>query len=177
MPSGKWVSLVKTPTPDQVVRLRSEPMTVSPDEVQKVFGLDANWQPIKYMQHEFVDQGEVVLDRATGLTWQKSGSLNYVTYEDAQAYIKQLNTQKFAGYNDWRLPTIPELMSLLEPTQKNGDLFIDPVFDKTQKWCWSVDTRMKGEGSADSAWRVGFYGGNVRWLRRYGDGWVRAVRS
>ena len=30
-------------------------------------------------------------------------------------------------------------MSLMEPTKKNGALYIDPVFDKKQHWIWTSD--------------------------------------
>jgi len=170
---------VQQPTPKaaNIMQLRSKPQTVSAGEAQKVFGLDENWRPRKYIQHDYEDQGDVVIDHATGLIWQKSGSDNYMTYEDAQQYIENLNRQKFADYSDWRLPTIQELMSLLEPTEKNGDLYIDPVFDKTQRWCWSADLRTKGEGSAESAWYVGFYYGDVYWIILSTTLYVRGVRS
>ena len=167
----------KTPK-NSAISLRREPMTVSEEEFRETFGLDGKRRPQKYITNQFEDQGEVVVDHATGLMWQKAGSENWLTYHKAQDYIVQLNQKHFAGYEDWRLPTIPELMSLLEPEEKNGDLYIDPVFDKTQRWCWSADVRQtKGEGSSGSAWLVGFYGGGVYW-RSFSDAdYVRAVRS
>jgi hypothetical protein len=39
-------------------------------------------------------------------------------------------------YNDWRLPTLEEAVSLLESDKKNG-LFIAPVFDKWQSSIWT----------------------------------------
>jgi hypothetical protein len=157
-----------------VIRLRSEPMTVSLEEAQKVFQLAENWRPLNYIQHKYEAQRKVVVDPAIGLMWQKSGSDNYMTYEDAQQYIENLNRQKFADYSDWRLPTIPELMSLLEPTEKNGNLYIDPVFDATQRWCWSTDLVA---GSAESAWRVHFHNGGVHWGYLINGSYVRGVRS
>jgi energy-coupling factor transporter ATP-binding protein EcfA2 len=167
---------VTTSLKQVVIRLRSEPLIVSSEEVNKVFKLDDNRRPLEYIDNQYEDQGEVVVDHATGLMWQKSGSPNFMTYQEAQAYIEQLNTQKFAGYSDWRLPTIPELMSLLEPEKQSNDLYINPIFDTTQWWCWSADRRIKGESSSGSAWGVDFNGGYVDWDDLY-KCYVRGVRS
>ncbi|MCP4183707.1 MAG: DUF1566 domain-containing protein, partial [Hyphomicrobiales bacterium] len=78
-----------------------------------------NLAVVNYIHNDYEDQGEVVLDHATGLMWQKSGSDDYMEYEVAKTYIEKLNKDQFAGYDDWRLPTIYELMSLLEKEQSN----------------------------------------------------------
>jgi len=101
--------------------------------------------------------------------WQKSGSSTYFSYKDAEAYIKRLNQEKSDGYSDWRLPTLPELTSLLEPEKKNG-FYIAPVFDSKSRWYWSSDLRSGG-----GAWLVGFGYGGVHWSQ-VGDLYVRLVR-
>ena len=164
----------KTPA----ISLRREPMTVSEVEFQEIFGLDNNGRPREYIANQYEDQGEVVVDHAAGLMWQKSGSENFMPYQDALKYIKELNRKQFAGYDDWRLPTIPELMSLLEPEEKENSLYIKPIFDKNQTWCWSADVRQtKGENSSRSAWSITFGNGNVDWTSLYDGNYVRAVRS
>ncbi|MCP4401062.1 MAG: DUF1566 domain-containing protein [bacterium] len=157
--------------------LRDQEMTVSEDGMKDVFELDVNNRPRVYIASQYEDQGMGVFDHATGLLWQKSGSDTYMINEDALKYVKQLNQEKFAGYADWRLPTIPELMSLLEPEKQSNGLYIDPIFDKEQRWCWSADWRVKGEGSAGSAWLVGFGSGFVHWLNVKNLNYVRCVRS
>jgi len=161
-----------TPTPTPRISLRSKPLTVSDGETQKVFGLDENRRPRKYIENEFEDLGDTVLDHATGLTWQKSGSDKLLTYKEARVYIEKLNRQRFAGYNDWRLPTIEELMSLLEPEKQSNGLYINPLFDAKQKWCWSADKRSSG-----SAWLVRFLDGDVHWYDVELNLYVRVVRS
>lgn len=114
---------------------------------------------------------KVVVDHITGLMWQQGGSDKELTLADAEKHIQQLNREKFAGNNDWRLPTLEEAMSLMEPAKKNGDLYIDPVFDKTQRRIWTTD-----KVSAGVAWSVYFtlgYCSNFSVFSAY----VRAVRS
>jgi len=167
-----------TPVPPKasVIQLRSEPLTVSENEFKKVFGLNKDWRPLEYIQNDYEDQGEVVLDRATGLMWQKSGSPVPMSYTETKKYLKELNQKKFAGYDDWRLPTIPELLSLLEPEKQSNGLYINSMFDKKQWWCWSADLRKKDEGSAESAWHVGFNLGLVYWSSVTDGNDVRVVR-
>lgn len=116
--------------------------------------------------------GEVVIDRASGLIWQQSGSQEYMNYAKSQEYIKKLNDQGFAGYKDWRLPTLEEGMSLMEPQKQSNDLYIDPVFDGKQRWIWTADRH-----SAERAWNVLFYDGNCSHFLVGSYGYVRAVRS
>jgi hypothetical protein len=97
---------------------------------------------------------KLVVDYAADLVWQQSGSKSVMTFEDAEAYIRQLNIEKHGGYNDWRLPTLEEAMSLMESEKKNGDLFVAPIFDQIQKWIWTADKK-----NANLAWVVIYYDG------------------
>jgi serine/threonine-protein kinase len=103
--------------------------------------------------------------------WQQSGSRDSINYADAKKYIRDLNQQRFAGHNDWRLPTLEEAMSLMEPT-KHGELYLDPIFDRTQRWIWTADKE-----SAGRAWDVNFYVGLCGHYDFGGYDDVRAVRS
>ncbi|MGH7455338.1 MAG: DUF1566 domain-containing protein, partial [bacterium] len=66
-------------------------------------------------KYEVQQQGKVVVDHTTGLMWQQSGSPQFMTHENAEDYVAQLNKDRFAGFGDWRLPTLKEAMSLMEP--------------------------------------------------------------
>jgi len=69
------------------------------------------------------------MDFATGLMWQKSGSDNWLTHEKAKTYIQELNYNRFAGYSDWRLPTVDELKSLLTSEKQSNGMYINPIFE------------------------------------------------
>ncbi len=154
---------------------RSDPKTVSIDDVERVFNLDNRWRPKQYVpvtdgRFETIKNGQVVKDNATGLMWQQGGS-DWTTYEHARQYIQKLNRERFAGYRDWRLPTVDELTSLLTPTKQNGDLYISSVFGPKQYYVWSSDRAPAG------AWVVNFNYGKVNWLYLDNYNYVRAVRS
>ena len=118
---------------------------------------------------------KVVVDKATGLMWHQSGSDNWMLWEPTKEWIRKLNKGGYAGYHDWRLPTVEEAASLLEPSKKKGQ-YIDPVFSKEQ-WClWTGDMFEDKDGS-EAAWFVDFFSGNVDWNGIHGSLYVRPVRS
>jgi serine/threonine-protein kinase len=150
--------------------LRHHPIRVPNEKLYKILGLDNRLRPLRYVENDFEDnRNGTVTDYATGLMWQKSGSSVYMEYPNVQDYLRELNRGRFAGYSDWRLPTVEELISLAEPEKFSNDLYLDPIFDKKQCWCWSSDKR-----SLTSAWHVQF---DCGYFHYYEDRcYVRAVR-
>lgn len=145
----------------QKIALRSQPVEDLPEasvvtmlQERDFFDIERNWMG-KGIQHHYEvlerNAEELVIDHATGLMWQQGGSGNYRFFEEAQKYLAQLNREKFAGYSDWRLPTLEEAMSLMEPKKNEHGLYIDPVFDKNQRWIWTADREASG-----GAWVVDF---------------------
>ncbi len=127
-----------------------------------------------FHQYELQKDGKVVCDHSSGLMWQRAGSQNDMNYRDAKNYISALNKDRFAGYSDWRLPTLEEAISLMVPAKKDGALHIDPLFDPFQKRVWTSDFRKDS-----MAWAVWFDSGFCDYaytdnnIRHY----VRAVRG
>lgn len=178
-----------------ILRLRSQPTALSNYDMVKIIrerGFNHRYDLSEYglspciqgnFPHSYTSMilkgDKVVLDGATGLMWQQSGSLNLVTWEKAKAFIEVLNKKHYAGYLDWRLPTIEELASLLEYTEKNGNLYIDPAFDPTQIWCWSADqVRVTQQAASTRAvWSAYFALGFVSNGLLSNPLYVRAVRS
>lgn len=123
--------------------------------------------------YQLQKDGNVVMDYATGMMWQQSGSSNSMLWKDCQQYIDRLNGEKYAGFSDWRMPTLEEAMSLMEREKKNGDLYVDSIFAAKQRWIWTAD-----RNSASLAWYVFFsVGGCVLNLVGNFVYYARAVRS
>lgn len=130
-------------------------------------------------QHEYepntIAGDKVVIDHATALMWQQSGSADGLNEEIATAYVGELNREGFAGYLDWRLPTIEELASLMEPIGKNRRLFIDVAFDSRQESLRSADG---GGGVKRTTWWADFFEGVINdAIRGDREPNVRAVRA
>ncbi len=109
-----------------------------------------------YEESTIVDD-KVVIDHATGLMWHQSGSSVNVSWKRSKNWVTKLNENGYAGFTDWRLPTLEEAVSLLEPSAKNGNQFIDPAFDKMQSSVWTCDSNISNSSlSLDRAWSVDF---------------------
>jgi hypothetical protein len=145
-----------------------------------------NWNSNGRFDNDLLDNGDGTLtDRATGLMWQQGGSKGYRHFNNPKEYVEQLNYVGFAGHRDWRLPTLEEAASLLQPKQRkkglqmllgsfsaDGGLYINPLFDDTQRWIWSSDA--KGSGAV---WGVCFDYGYANWSDTGYDYYVRVCRA
>jgi hypothetical protein len=158
--------------------LRSQPQKLADDDVKKIlkkydfFDSSKNKQG-KGIKHRYFLSGEkeqIIEDLSTNLMWQQSGSPDSMNYEKAKAYVQKLKSQKFAGYDDWRLPTLEEAMSLMERNKNSAGLYINELFDSQQNWIWTADP----SAGASGRWVVSFYGGSCHINDHYYD--VRAVR-
>ena len=120
----------------------------------------------------------MLIDHATGLMWQRSGSLERLSHEAGKGYIQGLNQEGHGGFTDWRFPTSEELVSVLERRGINNGLFIDPAFDSVQQFLWIADRIAQKDRSPFAYFTL--Y--NRKYVIQFSDGtagasWVRAVRS
>jgi len=89
-----------------------------------------------YGVNYFSDNGDgTISDYATGLMWQKDDNGAALNWKAALEWVSQKNTENYLGYNDWRLPNVKELQSIVEYTRSpatTGSAAIDPVFECTE---------------------------------------------
>lgn len=78
-------------------------------------------------QTKFIDNKDgTITDKLTGLMWQRKLT-SKLTIEEANSFLKQLNNGK---YNDWRIPNVKELFSLIDYSGRVfGDKFIQMFID------------------------------------------------
>ena len=88
-----------------------------------------------YGKNDFHDNGDgTITDRATGLMWSKADSGQGMNWQDALAWVQKKNAEKFLGHDDWRLPSVKELQSIVDYTRSPDTTHspaIDPIFNCT----------------------------------------------
>jgi hypothetical protein len=106
----------------------------------------------------YQDNGDgTVTDNTTGLMWQQAVPAQELSWSVAAGYCPSLT---LGGHNDWRLPTVIELMSLLDYGQVTGfgqaqvPLINGIVFPATPADPYWSSTVVGG--SASVAWYVDF---------------------
>lgn len=110
------------------------------------------------VRFELVFDGEGVLDKETGLVWERSpNNTTPMKWNEAFIYCYR---KSLGGRMGWRLPTVEELLSLVDPSQSapslpNGHLFSNV----TTHDYWSATTVVNPPGG--HAWHVGFSSGHA----------------
>ena len=122
---------------------------------------------------DFTKAGNTVTDNTTGLQWQDDVVGSTRTW---QAAIDHCEALSLDGFNDWRLPNLNELISLVDYGSTRPA--IDPTFQSVaSNDYWSSTTYA---GISGSAWYVTFSYGNQSYDGKSGSGssrYVRCVRA
>lgn len=98
-----------------------------------------------------------VSDRITGLMWQREG-LDIMSYRMLQRETERLNRDNFAGHSDWRIPTLAEAMSLMEPAVNEKQQHMHDCFSSRQPFIFVDATRNPG-----GYWFVDYNHGRAFW--------------
>ncbi len=129
-------------------------------------------------------QARCVMDKDTGLVWElktTDGSVhdrenNYRWggtgaektgsgfFDDWNSLIKQSNTEKLCGFDDWRVPTIIELKTLVITRQQGLAINTEYFFDTKDSPYWSSSAY---ENYPEHAQTVHFGSGNSDYYNGY----------
>jgi hypothetical protein len=117
---------------------------------------------------------DLVLDKETGLIWAKDANLadGTRTWEEAVTYCRNRNIGNRKG---WRLPTVEELASLVDPTQSYPVLPSGHPFENVQ--CYNYWSSTPYEADTASAWIVYMFNGHVYYGAKSGSYFVWPVRG
>lgn len=107
----------------------------------------------------FVDSGDslTVIDERTGLQWQ-TGGLDICSSRMMKKKIEKIAEEGFAGFHDWRLPSLEEALTLMESKVNFKGVHLHPCFSVDQPFVF-VDAQRKPGGY----WFVDYKQGCVFW--------------
>ncbi len=118
---------------------------------------------------------DIYFDYETGLMWERNGNFSKkeMTWHEAMDWVIKLN---YAGYSDWRLPTIDELKSLAKRGGKRpADWLNANGFNNVKSSGYWSSTAITGGTSL--AWVVNFNFGSVYSSIKCNTKYVRCVRG
>ena len=179
--SANWKSL---PDTGQTICYDNDGNHIScPREGQTLYGQDAQYYglPPSYTV-KTINNETVVIDNNTGLTWMQAppdidgdglvgeddqfNGDDDLPWQDAVSYCSNLF---FAGSTEWRLPTLFELLSIVDYERADPAINTD-IFNSGRFGFWSATQKA---GYSGAAWQVHFATGDADYLEKT---YKRAIR-
>lgn len=162
----------------KTVALNAEMSVITDDTIAEVIRagnyFDNELNPQGSFANFLTDNGDklTVTDQCTGLMWQRKG-LDIGSLRVTKREIEKINRQGLAGFNDWRLPSMEEAMSLMEQKKNSKGLYINPCFSKEQPFIFVNASRTPG-----GVWFVDYKQGRAFWSSAtIPGGFARLVRA
>ena len=128
-----------------------------PDGTVQITASGPTWHQILPADQRFVlvMNNEAVLDKETGLVWERSPNANPRNWDSAWIHCVQRTVDVRRG---WRLPTVEELASLINPEGSNPSLPAGHPFENVQNYAYWSSTIYPYDGGLMAVW---FDGGTI----------------
>ncbi len=156
--------------------LKQQYRTIAYNEAKATWLAEEEKKPV-IMEHYLVYKNGTVKDTKTHLMWKQEPEVGKYTWADA---MKKFGSNvSFAGYDDWRMPTIDELKTLLSEDEDEDEDDAQQRLNQVVFWglsgtFWSASPNVD---YGDYAWYVDFYDGDDGWYGKDNAFQVRLVRS
>jgi len=159
------------------------PCIVTAEELQTAAILSQRLKPLDKVQPTWsqklpadkrfvlVLDGEAVLDRETGLVWERSPETIQTSWYDAIYFCYR---KEVGGRKGWRPPTVEELASLVDTTQSNPALPSGHPFRNVQPGYYWSSTEYS---NPDLAYYVYMPGGAASYTQKSNHYYYWAVRG
>jgi len=125
---------------------------------------------LSLLQADFTKTDSIVKDSVSKLEWQDD---TIGTTVDWQGAIDRCEGLTLGGHDDWRLPNINELKSIVDRSKSNPAI-VDGFTKTSSDYYWSSTTY---EGGKNGAWIVLFNYGYVNYSAKGSSSYVRCVRG
>ena len=165
---------VLDPPPSAVDNL-GDPVPTTQTQPSWDQGLPAAERFVRVLPTAATPAGEAVLDKNTGLVWEQSPQTTSHMWSPARF---QCTGRTVGGQKGWRLPSVHELASLVDPGNPGGnpDLPAGHPFSNVQSsGYWSATT--DADSPTTDAWLVFFFNGVVDTIGKASDLFVWCVRG
>ena len=104
--------------------------------------------------NRFVEgENGIIIERSKRLVWMKDDTYQltkkWMSWIQVRDYTEELNLQRYAGYNNWRMPNTAEARSLYDKNHSNKDHWgqevpVDEIFNPGFGFlCWTSEVRNK----------------------------------
>ena len=113
---------------------------------------------------------DIVIDKETGLVWQR----DLGTFMSWASAIDHCYDVVAGSRKGWRVPTMAELSSLIDPNQDRPSLPVGHPFNNLQTFYWSSTTYANDN---TQAWYVHFYEGTTNFRPKTFNAYVWCVRG
>jgi hypothetical protein len=125
------------------------------------------------IENFIIYENGTVTDTKTGLTWKREMEPNLFTWNRANNRVKKINLNGgFAGYTDWRLPTIEELESLIDKK-----FYRPKINSKAFPYMPDNPNFWSSSSGYDGYWMCGFLLGGKCEMRKFNELNLMLVRG
>lgn len=145
--------------------------------------------PASTPSNDFIDHGNGAVTHATtGLMWKKcaegqtlslqngncTGIPDYYDWQSVLKHAAAVNAKSYAGYKDWRVPNVRELISLIEEKCYEPAINLKIFRGAPSEWFWSASWYVN---DANFASIISFKDGDDGYSMKIQSAAVRLVRG